>query len=113
MILTVLAWIALFVIAFGLRDPWSPRRAATAAIGGLAVGLMLSYFNAYIGSVRGILTLLGFALIASGARFMRRPLQPGSRPLHRAMPAVGVGLVVMLVLLGLFPYTSWGAKSAS
>jgi hypothetical protein len=111
MLVTVLVWIVLFVIAFGLRTPWSPRRAVTAAIGGLAAGLVLSYFNAYVGSVRGLLTLLGFALIVSGARFMRRPFQQGSQPLHRLMPAVGVALVVLLVAAGLFPFTSWGAKS--
>lgn len=112
MLLTILVWMLVSSIAFGLRDPFTPRRLVTAAIGGLAVGLVLSYFNSYVGSIRGLATLIGFALIISGAQFMRQ-YSSGSRPLHRAMPAAGIAIIVILVAGGLFPYTSWGAKSVS
>ena len=110
MILTILLAMALFVVAFGLRAPFTPRRVATAAGVGLFVGLVASYFNIYPGSVRGALGLLAFALILSGARLARRYAE-GTDPLHRWMPRAGVVLVVALLLMGLFPYTAWGAKS--
>lgn len=112
MLLTVLLWIVLAVVAFGLRSPWSPRRAATAAILGLALGLVFSYFNVYAGSLRGIALLLALALSVSGVRALRG-VRVSTRPLHRAMPSAGGAIIVLLVLSGLFPFTSWGAASVS
>src|SRR5438067_13888930 len=108
MILTILLWIVLFVIAVGLRQPWSPRRAVSAGIGGLVVGAILAYFNVYPGSIRGILALLSVALLVSGWGFIRR-MHANTRPLSRWMPTAGVVLIVFLLLAGLFPLTSWGA----
>lgn len=110
MLLTILFAMVLFVVAFGLRAPFSPRRAATAAGVGLFAGLAAAYFNVYPGSIRGALGLLGFALIVSGARVARRYTED-SDPLHRWMPRAGAILVVAMLLLGLFPYTAWGAGS--
>lgn len=112
MLLTILLWAVLAIVAFGLRQPWSPRRAVTASIAGLIVGAALGYFNAYAGSIRGVLALLAIALIVSGAAFLRR-WQQSTRPLSRWMPAVGIAIVVFLLLSGLFPLTTWGAKSVN
>jgi hypothetical protein len=113
MILTVLLWVVLAVVAFGLRRPWSPRRAAEAAIGGLVVGFVLAYFNAFPGSLRGVATLLALALLVAGVRVFRGMRPMATRPLHRALPAAGALLLVALLLTGLFPYTSWGASTVS
>ncbi|MFA5862966.1 MAG: hypothetical protein WDA16_14840 [Candidatus Thermoplasmatota archaeon] len=112
MLLTVILWIVLAIVAFGLRSPWSPRRAVQAAIAGLALGLVFSYFNAYAGSIRGIAMLLALALIVSGVRALRG-IQVSTQPLHRAMPGSGVAVITLLVLTGIFPFTSWGAQSVS
>lgn len=112
MLLTALFFALLAVLAFGLRAPFSPRRAGIAGAIGLAVGLLLAYLNAYPGSVRGALMLAGVALLASGL-VVGPPGARRSRPMARWMPAVGALLVVSLVLAGLFPYTAWGARSVA
>ncbi len=115
MLLTVLYFGLLGVVAFGLRAPFSAARVARAAAGGVVVGAILAYFNAYPGSLRGALGLLAAALILSGLRNLGaiRRGAPFSRPLVPRLPLAGAALVVLLVGAALFPYTSWGASSVS
>lgn len=111
MLLTVAFVALLSALAFGIRAPFNARRLIWAVAGGAVAGLMFAYFNVYPASLRGALMLVGLALIAHGLA-IRGPFRGGgTTPLSPWVPRVGVGMVVLLVLLALFPYTSWGAKS--
>ncbi|MEA3199175.1 MAG: hypothetical protein QOE90_603 [Thermoplasmata archaeon] len=113
MILTILLWTVLFLIAFALRKPFSPLRAARAGIAGLVVGALLAFLNAYPGSLRSDLFLLALALILSGVRNIRGAHWTPAPPLVPRLPLAGIAIVVLLVLASIFPFTSWGASSVS
>ncbi|HUR68323.1 MAG TPA: hypothetical protein VM370_03690, partial [Candidatus Thermoplasmatota archaeon] len=110
MLLTALCFALLGFLAFGLRAPFDARRAIMSAVGGLLVGLLAAFFNAYPGSIRGALTLLAIACILNGL-VLGRPYRAGSRPLFRPLPGIGGAIIVALVALAIFPYTAWGADS--
>ena len=110
MIFTALYFALLAFIAFGLRAPFDPRRAAFTAVAGGIVGAFFAFFNAYPGSIRGALLLLAVALLLNGL-IIGQPYRPGARPLWPRTPALGAALLAFLVLFALFPYTAWGADS--
>ena len=109
-LLTVAFFALLGFVAFGLRAPWSPRRVLVSGVGGALLGLVVAYFNMYPGSVRGALVLLALAILLNGLVF-GRPYRPVSRPLWPRFPFVGALLLAGLLVLGVFPYTAWGADS--
>lgn len=110
MLLTA-AYIALLaIIAFGLKAPLSVHRIVRVGLVGLGAGFLIAYLNIYPGSIRGALALLALSLLLSGLQ-LATPHSAPSRPLFARGPLVGGGIVLMLVLAGLFPYTAWGADS--
>jgi hypothetical protein len=109
-LLTALYFAILGFIAFGLRSPFEQRRAALSTVGGFVMGLLIAFFNAYPGSIRGALMLLALSFLLNGLA-IGRPYQPAARPLWPRLPMVGGLIIVSLVALAIFPYTAWGADS--
>lgn len=111
MLLTILLWALLVAIALGLRQPFSGGRLLIAAVSGAILGGILAFFNVYPGSPRSVLFLLAIAIIVAGARARSTAWASATRPLVPRLHLFGLGMVIALVALALFPYTSWGAAS--